>query len=58
MSKYPYGVGHYRDFGDARNNRYAVCCTETGAWYFPKRYGIAAANRLCIDMNKRAAGEA
>ena len=51
MKRYPYGVGYYRDFNDARNNRYAVQDEITAVWYFPKRYGIKAANDLCIKMN-------
>lgn len=46
-----YSVGMYRDPENARRNRYAVACDETGVWYFPKRYGIKPANDLCARMN-------
>jgi hypothetical protein len=43
-----YSVGTYRDGG---RSRVAVYCASSGVWYFPKRYGRRAAERMARELN-------
>jgi hypothetical protein len=36
----------------AHPRRWAVYCAQTSTWYFPKVYGMVAAERLTIRLNK------
>ncbi len=43
-----YSVGTYSNGG---RDRIAVYCASSRVWYFPKRYGRKAAQRLADEMN-------
>ncbi len=45
-----YTTGIYRD-QDTGRQRWAVC-GPTDTWYFPARYGKAAARALCRRLNR------
>lgn len=47
-----FDVGIYRD-QDTGRSRWAVLETNTYTWYFPTRYGRAAALAYCRKLNKR-----
>lgn len=54
MPKPHYNLAIYRDASTGRH-RWAVMEQYTKVFYFPKRYGMHAAERLAQRMNKEAA---
>lgn len=46
-----FSIGLYRGGGRVR---WAVLHSQTGAWYFPTRYGKRAAEQLCARLNREA----
>ena len=48
-----YSAQQYRDT-DSGRYRWAVLCSVTSCWYFPKQYGKAAAEAMAARMNKEA----
>lgn len=49
-----YSAAIWRGYGQERA-RWAVHCAATGCYYFPRRYGRAAAETMARTMNARAA---
>lgn len=48
-----YSAAIWRGYG-AERPRWAVHCADTGCYYFPRRYGRAAAESMARTMNARA----
>lgn len=53
MTRTTYAVGKYRD-PDSGRQRFAVWASPAQIWYFPDRYGRAAADRLAARLNLEA----